>query len=164
MLRTFPGHEALVWLEEELSLAPQEAFSAMQSALDVRLVEPLDGGDLSEFVPSALYKFADEAKVIAPAKRDYLRSSTDGHASAANHQDLMGHFHSLIWFSYRQDFPEIAPTPFRSDVGWGCMLRTGQMMLANVFQKRVLGSEWRLGGSSEEELMRHKDILNLFAG
>lgn len=162
--RTFAGHEAVAWLSAELPLNEEEACLAMQNTLRMRLVESLDGGALAEFVPSALYKFADEAKVIAPARRDYLRSSSDGHASAANHQDLMGHFHTLIWFSYRQEFPEIVPTPFRSDVGWGCMLRTGQMMLANVLQRRLLGSKWRLGASTEQEMVRHRAILSLFYG
>jgi hypothetical protein len=67
--------------------------------LDAKLIEPLGGG-LTEFVPSALYKFADNNKVIAPAKRDYLRNSTDGVAAAAYHQvqtkqDLIGLFDCL---------------------------------------------------------------------
>eukprot|EP00047_Mylnosiga_fluctuans_P004820 m.236775 g.236775 ORF g.236775 m.236775 type:complete len:336 (-) comp13025_c0_seq1:389-1396(-) len=41
-------------------------------------------------------------------------------------------FASLIWFSYRRGFPRIGSTSYQSDSGWGCMLRCGQMILANA--------------------------------
>jgi len=38
----------------------------------------------------------------------------------------------LIWFSYRRDFPLIPSYDATSDLGWGCLVRTTQMMLARV--------------------------------
>lgn len=46
---------------------------------------------------------------------------------------------ALLWFSYRSDFPPIGDTPFISDVGWGCTLRTAQMLLANAFLHHFIG-------------------------
>jgi len=40
-------------------------------------------------------------------------------------------FHSRFWFSYRKDFARLEPSFFVSDVGWGCMLRTAQMLVAH---------------------------------
>ncbi len=167
--RTFGGCDAVEWLCGEYpSLSEAEAVKAMEGALRSGLVAPAGAreGDasatMSGFALSALYRFADESSVIAPAKTGFLKSSTDGMNGAAM-QDFLGHFQTLIWLSYRQDFPAIEPTTFSSDVGWGCVLRTGQMMLANALQRHVLGAKWRLGSSTEEQMGLHRTILGLFA-
>lgn len=46
---------------------------------------------------------------------------------------------SLLWFSYRSDFPPIGEAAHTSDVGWGCTLRTAQMLLANAFMHHFMG-------------------------
>lgn len=41
-----------------------------------------------------------------------------------------------IVLTYREGIPKILPTTyFNSDSGWGCMLRVGQMFLANLYFK-----------------------------
>ena len=52
-------------------------------------------------------------------------------------------FSSLIWLTYRKHFTQLANSNLTSDGGWGCMLRTGQMLLANAILIHMLKEGWR---------------------
>eukprot|EP01119_Soliformovum_irregulare_P005679 TRINITY_DN17415_c0_g1_i1.p1 TRINITY_DN17415_c0_g1~~TRINITY_DN17415_c0_g1_i1.p1 ORF type:complete len:423 (-),score=60.11 TRINITY_DN17415_c0_g1_i1:53-1321(-) len=66
------------------------------------------------------------------------------HQTPEHIQNFLSDFGSLFWFCYRKDFPVLSPTHLTTDLGWGCMLRTGQMMAAQVMVRHTLGREWRL--------------------
>jgi cysteine protease ATG4 len=108
-------------------------------------------------------------------------------------------FESRIWMTYRSAFQSIPRSQdpkasgaltfavrlrtqlgqaegFSSDTGWGCMIRSGQSLLANALQITSLGrgelwhmsytqrlllicADWRIGENSQKE----RDILALFA-
>jgi hypothetical protein len=47
-------------------------------------------------------------------------------------QDFLLDFTSIIAFSYRKDFPPLEPSKITTDIGWGCMVRTGILLRRNI--------------------------------
>ena len=48
-------------------------------------------------------------------------------------------FESILWLTYRRDFVPMTPYEFSSDAGWGCMLRSAQMLLGEALQRHYNG-------------------------
>ncbi|KAF2845998.1 autophagy-related protein-like protein 4 [Plenodomus tracheiphilus IPT5] len=91
-------------------------------------------------------------------------------------------FESRIWMTYRSGFTVIqksqdpkatsamsfrvrmqnlASPGFTSDTGFGCMIRSGQSILANALQTLRLGRDWRY--QEDPTAREHCNILSLFA-
>lgn len=75
--------------------------------------------------------------------------------------ELKGDFLSKIWCTYRKNFPAIGGTGPTCDGGWGCMLRCGQMMLAQALVVRHLGRDWKWNKNCQDQT--YKRILQMFA-
>uniref|UniRef100_A0A5S6Q2J3 Cysteine protease n=1 Tax=Trichuris muris TaxID=70415 RepID=A0A5S6Q2J3_TRIMR len=68
--------------------------------------------------------------------------------------------YSKTWFTYRKNFTPIGGTGPTTDQGWGCMLRCGQMLLAQAMINRHLGRDWCLDVFHKEP--KYYKILSMF--
>ncbi|XP_051127246.1 cysteine protease ATG4b-like isoform X2 [Andrographis paniculata] len=70
-------------------------------------------------------------------------------------------FSSLIWITYRKGFAPIGDTKYSSDVYWGCMLRSSQMLVAQAYLFHKFGRSWRKSPHMPLD-QSYVEILHLF--
>ncbi len=50
----------------------------------------------------------------------------------------------MMWLTYRKNFNCLLDSGFIDDNGWGCVIRAGQMILAQGLKQHLLGREWEV--------------------
>nr|XP_013795725.1 PREDICTED: cysteine protease ATG4A isoform X2 [Apteryx mantelli mantelli] len=83
------------------------------------------------------------------------------HHLKADKSKLLLDISARLWFTYRRKFSPIGGTGPSSDAGWGCMLRCGQMMLAQALICRHLGRDWQWEKHKKQPEEYHR-ILRCF--
>ncbi|KAI5557877.1 hypothetical protein BDE02_17G000500 [Populus trichocarpa] len=90
------------------------------------------------------------------------QDNSSGDAAATNALAAFNHdFSSRILVTYRKGFDAIEDSKLTSDVSWGCMLRSSQMLVAQALLFHRLGRSWRkpLDKPLDREYV---EILHLF--
>jgi len=68
--------------------------------------------------------------------------------------------HTTVWCSYRSHFSKLTRFHLTSDAGWGCMFRSGQMLMCNALMEYCLGRRWRIHARlPEHDASKHVAVV-----
>ncbi|RLM74429.1 cysteine protease ATG4B-like [Panicum miliaceum] len=81
--------------------------------------------------------FLGKCYKVSPEESSSDSDSKSGHAA------FLEDFSSRIWITYRKGFEAISDSKLTSDVNWGCMVRSSQMLVAQALIFHHLGRSWR---------------------
>jgi len=135
--------------------------------------------DAQASVPNPNSDSFDDASLV---NSENLPSLSNDPSDGGWPASFLDDFESRIWMTYRSNFPPIPRSQdpaatagmtfsvrlrtlaeregFSSDTGWGCMIRSGQSLLANALVMLRMGRDWRRKSDTQKA---EAEIISLFA-
>ncbi|KAK7256312.1 hypothetical protein RIF29_29753 [Crotalaria pallida] len=151
----------------ESSTSEKKAVNSTNSGWAAAVKKVVSGGSMRRF----------QERVLGPSKTEVSSSDGDvwllgvchkisqhestGDVDSNSFTAFEEDFFSKILITYRKGFTAIGDSKYTSDVNWGCMLRSSQMLVAQALVFHKLGRSWRKTVDKPLD-KEYIDILQLF--
>jgi len=126
-------------------------FSMWNNAVNTQYFKPKFSPDCPVWVLGELYGQRTMAEQDPQQGAAAVEPGQSGNNYADHIIDALDDIGSRLWLSYREGFMVIPGSKYTSDVGWGCMIRSGQMLLAQALLMNTVGRGFRLNQGSDEQ-------------
>ncbi|EFA84441.1 autophagy protein 4 [Heterostelium album PN500] len=105
-----------------------------------------------------------QSQIITPTHYSPNNNNTINNREEANQEidRFIADFKNILWFSYRKDFAPIENTNITTDIGWGCMVRTGQMLLARALLRHLYQNENIPEVDRTRPSSKYRKVMNWF--
>eukprot|EP01130_Rhizamoeba_saxonica_P002947 TRINITY_DN1297_c0_g1_i2.p1 TRINITY_DN1297_c0_g1~~TRINITY_DN1297_c0_g1_i2.p1 ORF type:complete len:421 (+),score=81.77 TRINITY_DN1297_c0_g1_i2:705-1967(+) len=152
---------------EKTSVHPRSKFFSTMLNQKNKIVGNLynfyQNSDPPIFSPEAIWVLGDKFELVAEYEDESYKWAKGSRKILLPHTNRMLHMakENFIYFSYRRSFQPICLYNSTSDIGWGCMVRTGQMILAKALLQSY--GDARITNESQNDAMSpYRSILRLF--
>lgn len=121
----------------------------------------MGGGSMWRFLGCGKALTAGDVWFLGKCYKLSSEESSSDSDSEGGHVAFLEDFSSRIWITYRKGFDAISDSKLTSDVNWGCMVRSSQMLVAQALIFHHLGRSWRKPAQNPSN-PEHIRILHLF--